>query len=53
MADTEGSRDRGAGPEVVSFGEIVFDLLEGEAHLGGAPLNFAFYLRQLGSLWRW
>ena len=48
MADTEGSRDRGAGPEVVSFGEIVFDLLEGEAHLGGAPLNFAFYLRQLG-----
>ena len=47
MADTEGSRDRGAGPEVVSFGEIVFDLFEGEAHLGGAPLNFAFYLRQL------
>ena len=26
----------------------MFDLFEGDAHLGGAPLNFAFYLRQLG-----
>ena len=48
MAGAEGFRDRGGSPEAVSFGEIVFDLLEGEAHLGGAPLNFAFYLRQLG-----
>ena len=48
MKGTDGSHDRGAGPEAVSFGEIVFDLFEGEAHLGGAPLNFAFYLRQLG-----
>lgn len=43
-----GSSNRSAGPEVVSFGEIVFDLFEDEAHLGGAPLNFSFYLRQLG-----
>ena len=48
MVETEGSRNRGVGPEVVSFGEIVFDVFEGDAHLGGAPLNFSFYLRQLG-----
>ena len=48
MEHTEGSRNRSAGPEVVSFGEIVFDRFEGDAHLGGAPLNFSFYLRQLG-----
>ena len=48
MAGAEGFRDRGGSPEAVSFGEIVFDLFEGDAHLGGAPLNFAFYLRQLG-----
>ncbi len=48
MMGTGGSRYRGGGPEVVSFGEIVFDLFDGEAHLGGAPLNFAFYLRQFG-----
>ena len=48
MAVAEGFRDPGTSPETVSFGEIVFDLFEGEAHLGGAPLNFAFYLRQFG-----
>ena len=48
MEHTEGSRNRSVGPEVVSFGEIVFDRFEGDAHLGGAPLNFSFYLRQLG-----
>ena len=48
MAGAEGFRDPGTSPEAVSFGEIVFDLFEEEAHLGGAPLNFAFYLRQFG-----
>ena len=48
MVHTASSRNQGASPEIVSFGEIVFDRFEGEAHLGGAPLNFSFYLRQLG-----
>ena len=34
--------------EAVSFGEIVFDRFRDAAHLGGAPLNFACYLRQFG-----
>ena len=48
MVHTASLSNRSAGPEVVSFGEIVFDRFEGNAHLGGAPLNFSFYLRQLG-----
>ena len=32
----------------MSFGEIVFDRIAEVAHLGGAPLNFACYLRQFG-----
>jgi fructokinase len=34
-------------PRVVSFGEVLFDCIEGRACLGGAPLNFAWYLNQL------
>ena len=33
---------------VLSFGEILFDIIEGENYLGGAPLNFAAHLAQLG-----
>lgn len=33
---------------VLSFGEILFDIIEGEHYLGGAPLNFAGHLAQLG-----
>lgn len=33
---------------VLSFGEILFDVIEGENYLGGAPLNFAAHLAQLG-----
>ncbi|EMR04667.1 carbohydrate kinase family protein [Cesiribacter andamanensis] len=33
---------------VLSFGEILFDIIEGEHYLGGAPLNFAAHLAQLG-----
>ena len=36
------------GPQVISFGEIVFDHIVGKHYLGGAPLNFACYLRQFG-----
>lgn len=34
--------------KALSFGEILFDIIEGEAHLGGAPLNFAAHLARCG-----
>ncbi len=33
---------------ILSFGEILFDIIEGEYYLGGAPLNFAAHLAQMG-----
>ena len=36
------------GPQAVCFGEILFDHIGDKLHLGGAPLNFAYYLAQLG-----
>lgn len=35
-------------PKAISFGEILFDQIDDDYHLGGAPLNFAYYLRQFG-----
>jgi fructokinase len=34
--------------KVLAFGEILWDMIEGEAHLGGAPLNFAAHVRKCG-----
>ncbi len=34
--------------QAVAFGEIVFDCFEDSSCIGGAPLNFAWYLRQFG-----
>ncbi len=34
--------------DALVFGEILFDRLEGQDVLGGAPLNFAWHLRQFG-----
>lgn len=34
--------------KIISFGEILFDIIEEEPHLGGAPLNFAAHLAKLG-----
>jgi fructokinase len=34
--------------KVLSFGEILFDVIEDEYYLGGAPLNFAAHLAQCG-----
>lgn len=34
--------------KVLSFGEILFDIIEGDPYLGGAPLNFAGHLAQFG-----
>lgn len=33
---------------VLSFGEIVWDIFPNEKKLGGAPLNFAYYINKLG-----
>ena len=33
---------------VLSFGEVLFDLIGGKYFLGGAPLNFAWYVDQMG-----
>jgi fructokinase len=33
---------------ILAFGEILWDIIEGEAHLGGAPLNFAAHVHQCG-----
>ena len=33
---------------VFSFGEIVWDIFPEEKKLGGAPLNFAYYIGKLG-----
>lgn len=33
---------------ILSFGEILFDIIGGEYYLGGAPLNFAAHLAQMG-----
>ena len=34
--------------KALSFGEILFDVIENEPYLGGAPLNFAAHLAQCG-----
>ena len=35
--------------KLLSFGEVLWDVFEGEAHLGGAPLNFAAFSAILGA----
>jgi fructokinase len=35
--------------KVVAFGEILWDIIEGKEHLGGAPLNFAAHAAQCGN----
>jgi len=37
-----------ANRKVLVFGEILFDIIEGKEHIGGAPFNFAYYLKTLG-----
>ncbi len=34
--------------KVLVFGEILFDIIEGKEFIGGAPFNFAYYLKTLG-----
>ncbi len=35
--------------KVLAFGEALFDIIKGSAHLGGAPLNIAAHLAKLGA----
>jgi fructokinase len=35
--------------EALTFGEALFDVIKGSAHLGGAPLNLAMHLAKLGA----
>lgn len=35
--------------KVLSFGEILWDVIDGEQHLGGAPFNFAAHSAQCGN----
>jgi fructokinase len=35
-------------PDVLAFGEILYDVFDDGVYLGGAPLNFAWYVKQLG-----
>ncbi|WP_440955803.1 carbohydrate kinase family protein [Methanosarcina sp. Mfa9] len=34
--------------KALTFGEILFDIINGSAHLGGAPLNLAVHLAKIG-----
>lgn len=34
--------------DVIAFGEVLWDVIDGVPHLGGAPLNFAAHVRQCG-----
>lgn len=36
-------------PEVLAFGEVLFDCLGDDVRLGGAPLNFAYYCVKSGA----
>lgn len=49
MTDNPVSRTAHNPPRVVSFGEILFDVIGGVPYLGGAPLNLAAHLRKLGA----
>jgi fructokinase len=35
--------------KALTFGEALFDIIRGSAHLGGAPLNLAMHLAKLGA----
>ena len=35
--------------KALTFGEALFDIIKGTAHLGGAPLNLAAHLAKLGA----
>ena len=34
--------------KILSFGEVLWDVINGQAYIGGAPFNLAGHLAQLG-----
>ena len=36
--------------KVLAFGEILWDVIKDEKHIGGAPLNFAAHYAQCGGI---
>jgi fructokinase len=38
----------GAGADVLAFGEVLWDIIGGDAHIGGAPFNFAAHVVKCG-----
>ena len=34
--------------KIVAIGEVLWDILPGAEHMGGAPFNFAWHARNLG-----
>ena len=34
--------------DIIAFGEVLWDIIEGVPNLGGAPLNFAAHARRCG-----
>ena len=36
-------------PKIIGIGEIVWDMLPAGKQLGGAPVNFAFFAKELGA----
>ena len=35
--------------KILAFGEVLFDVYDGDAVIGGAPLNFASHMKKLGA----
>ena len=43
------NKNRRPTPKFLSFGEIIFDKINGEYFLGGAPVNFAWFTSQIST----
>lgn len=47
MTNSASSQSGAGAPLILGFGEALFDVVDGEAILGGAPCNFAVHAQQL------
>lgn len=47
MTNSSPSRSTAGAPLILGFGEALFDVVDGDAILGGAPCNFAVHAQQL------
>lgn len=44
----ETEKTAAAGTDVLAFGEVLWDIIDGDAHIGGAPFNFAAHVVKCG-----